>query len=132
VQVEEESMSLDSVEKQLYEIEKKLHKPFPYKNIYEIYEDFTIYFAKLSDDENCLTGDFHTYCMNISGTLSYVMKGKSKRIPKKQIDMLRFSFFEFFPQYVFFKDKMIHYREFYREYSNYEKARKLLLDYLLT
>lgn len=35
-------------------------------------------FLELSDDENSLTADFNIYCMNIAGTLSYVVRGKEK------------------------------------------------------
>ncbi|MBA2875578.1 YxiJ family protein [Thermaerobacillus caldiproteolyticus] len=123
-------MANDNLLKQLNDIDNELHKPFPYKDACKIQKDFDDKFSEIQDEENCLTCDFDTYCMNIAGILSYVLRGKSKDIPKGQIEMLQFSFFELFNQYKFFEDKIIQYEEFYQEYMNYEKARKLLLEYL--
>ncbi|MCP1146088.1 YxiJ-like family protein [Lysinibacillus endophyticus] len=125
-------MDLNDIERQLVLINEKLQKPFPYRDTDKIQEDYSNAFSKLSDDDNWLTADFNTYCMNIAGTLSYVLIGKSNKIPKGQIEMLRFSFFEFFKQYRFFEDNITQYDGFYQEYMDFEKARKLLLQYLST
>lgn len=125
-------MDLNDIERQLVLINEKLQKPFPYRDTDKIQEDYSNVFSKLSDDDNWLTADFNTYCMNIAGTLSYVLIGKSNKIPKGQIEMLRFSFFEFFKQYRFFEDNITQYDGFYQEYMDFEMARKLLLQYLST
>ncbi|MFC5733424.1 YxiJ family protein [Cytobacillus gottheilii] len=125
-------MDLNDIERQLVLINEKLQKPFPYRDTDKIQEDYSNAFSKLSDDDNWLTADFNTYCMNIAGSLSYVLIGKSNIIPKGQIEMLRFSFFEFFKQYRFFEDNITQYDGFYQEYMDFEKARKLLLQYLST
>lgn len=125
-------MDLNDIERQLVLINEKLQKPFTYRDTDKIQEDYSNAFSKLSDDDNWLTADFNTYCMNIAGTLSYVLIGKSNKIPKGQIEMLRFSFFEFFKQYRFFEDNITQYDGFYQEYMDFEKARKLLLQYLYT
>ncbi|EOR24611.1 MULTISPECIES: YxiJ family protein [Bacillaceae] len=125
-------MDLNDIERQLVLINEKLQKPFPYRDTDKIQEDYSNAFSKLSDDDNWLTADFNTYCMNIAGSLSYVLIGKSNKIPKGQIEMLRFSFFEFFKQYRFFEDNITQYDGFYQEYMDFEKARKLLLQYLST
>ena len=80
---------MDSILKQLIEIKKELDNPFPYRDTDKIQEDFRTEFFNLSDDEDCLTGDFNTYCMNIAGTLSYVLAGKTNNIPQGQIEMLQ-------------------------------------------
>ena len=69
---------MDNIIKQLNEIKNELEKPFPYRDTDKIQEDFRTEFLSLSDEEDCLTGDFNTYCMNIAGTLSYVLAGKNK------------------------------------------------------
>nr|WP_062106099.1 YxiJ family protein [Bacillus niameyensis] len=83
-------MDIKVFERQLVLINEKLLKPFPYRDTDKIQEDYGNIFAALSDDDNWLTLDFNTYCMNIAGTLSYVLIGKSNEIPKDQIEMLRF------------------------------------------
>jgi hypothetical protein len=125
-------MDLNDIERQLALINEKLQKPFPYRDTDKIQEDYCNAFSKLSEDDKTLTADFNTYCMNIAGTLSYILRGKSNKIPKGQIEMLRFSFFEFFKQYRFFEDNINQYDGFYQEYMDFEKARKLLLQYLST
>ncbi len=123
-------MSLDEIEKQLKHIEEYLHNPFPYRDMDRIQNDFSEHFSRLSENENWLTADFDTYCMNIAGTLSYAVNGEAKNIPNAQMEMLKFSFFEFFQQYKFFEGSMNQYHEFYEEYMNFERARQLLLEYL--
>jgi hypothetical protein len=67
---------------------------------------------KLTDDKNSLVGDFNTYCMNIAGTLSYVLANKTAEIPQNQIEKLHLSFFNWFQQYKFIKDRISDYEEF--------------------
>jgi hypothetical protein len=119
---------MDNIIKQLTDIKNKLDKPFPYKDTDRIQEDFRVEFLNLSEEEDCLTGDFNTYCMNIAGTLSYVLSGKTDKIPKRQIEILQMSFFDFFNQYKFFEEKINNYLDFYGEYKNFEETRKLLLQ----
>ncbi|WP_107897662.1 YxiJ family protein [Lysinibacillus mangiferihumi] len=80
-----------------------------------------------SEEDDCLTGDFNTYCMNISGTLNYVSTGKTTKILKSQMEFLQMSFFDFFKQYSFFKHKIYDYQDLFEEYNNFEVTRKLLL-----
>jgi SAM-dependent MidA family methyltransferase len=82
---------MEDIVKQLTYINNKLFDPFPQKDVQKLQEDFHAEFLKLSDEENCLSGDFHSFCMNIAGSLSYILAGK--RIPQNQVELLRFSFF---------------------------------------
>lgn len=115
---------------QIYEelkmIEKSLYNPFPYRDIYKMQKDFNNQFS----EEDCIIADLNTYWMNIAGSLSYVLKGESKCIPQDQIDLLNFTFFEAFYQYLFLREKITKYPTFYKEYMNNEKTRKLLLDFI--
>lgn len=70
--------------------------------------------------------------MNVAGTLSYVLTGKEKEIPQRQIDLLQMTFFEWFPQYKFIEEKISDYAEFSKEFKSFEEARSLLLQYLFT
>ncbi|CRK84857.1 YxiJ family protein [Neobacillus massiliamazoniensis] len=119
---------MDNIIKQLTDIKNKLDKPFPYKDTDRIQVDFRVEFLNLSEEEDCLTGDFNTYCMNIAGTLSYVLSGKTDKITKRQIEIFQMSFFDFFNQYKFFEEKINNYLDFYEEYKNFEETRKLLLQ----
>ncbi|MEH6958075.1 YxiJ family protein [Neobacillus drentensis] len=121
---------MDNILKQLTEIKNELGKPFPYSDTDKIQDDFQTEFLNLSDEEDCLVGDFNTYCMNIAGTLSYVLAGKTNKIPQGQIEMLQKSFFDFFKQYKSFEDKIETYNDFFQEYKNFEQTRKLLLHLL--
>ncbi|MEH7610643.1 YxiJ family protein, partial [Gottfriedia acidiceleris] len=87
---------MEDILKQLNVIKYKLDNPFPYRDTDKIQDDFRKEFLNLSEDDDCLTGDFNTYCMNIAGTLSYVLSGNTNKIPKYQIEFLHKSFFEFF------------------------------------
>ncbi|MGG0655466.1 YxiJ family protein [Rummeliibacillus pycnus] len=118
---------MDNILKQLTEIKNELHKPFPYTDTDKIQKDFRKEFNNLSDDEDSLTADFNTYCVNIAGTLSYVLTGKINKIPQDQIEMLQKTFFGYFKQYKFFEDKIEIYNDFSQEYKNFEQTRKLLL-----
>ena len=122
---------MDNIIKQLHEIKNDLDKPFPYRDTDQIQIDFQTEFLTLSDEEDFLIGDFNTYCMNIAGTLSYVLTNAIDEIPHFQIQSLNHSFFESFKQYSFFQDKIENYKDFYQEYKKFEEARKLLL-YLLS
>lgn len=110
----------------------QLDNPFPYRDTDKIQDDFYSDFLKLTNDENFLTCDFNTYCMNVAGTLSYVLTGKEKEIPQRQIDLLQMTFFEWFPQYKFIEEKISDYAEFSKEFKSFEEARSLLLQYLFT
>ncbi|MBP2242940.1 hypothetical protein J2Z40_003522 [Cytobacillus eiseniae] len=123
-------MDLHEMKEQLVLMNEKLSQPFPYRDTDRIQEDYCVIFEKLSDEENGLTADFNTYCMNIAGTLSYVLREKSKDIPNGQVEMLHFSFFEYFKQYTFFEESISHYNDFYQEYMSFEETRKLLLAFL--
>ncbi|KRE21305.1 YxiJ family protein [Paenibacillus sp. Soil522] len=119
---------MDNVIRKLTSIE--LDSPFPYRDTDKIQVDFRSDFMKLTDDKNFLTGDFNTFCMNIAGTLSYVLAGRTGDIPQRQIEKLQLSFFNWFQQYKFIEDRISDYEEFCREYKNFEEARMLLLKYL--
>jgi hypothetical protein len=106
--------------KKLYE--HKLQNPFPYEDIYRIQEDFR---SKLNK-EDCLTGDLNNYCMNISGSISYVLA--KKRVPSIQKALLYKDFFETYQQYQFLKDELEKYPDFFEELANFESARRLLIQ----
>ncbi|PAE38329.1 YxiJ family protein [Bacillus sp. 7884-1] len=121
---------MENIIKQLTEIKSKLDKSFPYRVCGQIQEDFRDEFLKLSQQDNSLNGDFNDFCMNIAGTLSYVLAGKTDRIPKWQIAILEMSFFDRFQQYKFLEYGISSYKEFFEEYTNFEETRKLLLQVL--
>jgi hypothetical protein len=118
---------MNNMIKILTEMKVELEKPFPYKDIQKIQDDFQREFISLSDNENSLTGDFNSYSMNIDGTLSYVLAGNTKEIPKGQMDLLQKSFFDLFTQYQFLEQNIHVYKDFYDEYSKHEEARKILM-----
>jgi len=68
--------------------------------------------------------------MNIAGSLSYILKGKTKEIPQNQIDELKLTFFEVFPPYSFLEKEISTYPSLYKEYRVYEKVREHMLSYL--
>jgi hypothetical protein len=121
---------MEHIIKQLTDIKSKLDKAFPYRDSDQIQEDFRDEFLKLSDQDDSLNGDFNDFCMNIAGTLSYVLAGKIDRIPKWQIEILQLSFFDRFQQYKFLEYEISSYKEFFEEYINFEETRKLLLQVL--
>ncbi|MBT2288725.1 hypothetical protein J7E73_06160 [Paenibacillus albidus] len=100
-----------------------LNKPFPYKDTNKLRAEFL-------PEEDFFNCDFNSYCMNIAGTLSYILEGKSVEIPPEQIDMLRYSFFDLFSEYKFLEDKVSGYHDFVQNYRNFEEARQMLLMYL--
>lgn len=113
----------------LYELQKlnnDLYHPFPQEDICKIQDKFSV---KLNEDD-LLTADFNSYWMNIAGSLSYILKGKTKKIPQNQIDELRLTFFEVFPQYSLLEKEISTYTNLYEEYKIYEKTRELMLRYL--
>jgi hypothetical protein len=119
---------MENIIKQLTAIKPKLDKAFPYKDSDQIQEDFRDEFLTLSQQDESLNGDFNDFCMNIAGTLSYVLAGKTDRIPKSQIEILQMSFFDRFQQYKFLEYEIGNYKEFFEEYTNFEETRKLLLQ----
>ena len=124
---------MNTILKQLTEIEDELKKPFPTGDIKKIGEDFRTDFSNLSDEvdgEVDFYEDFRYYCVNIAGTLSYVLIDKINQIPEGQIDMLYKSFFEHYDQYEFLEDHIANYNHFFQEYKIFEQARKLLLQLL--
>jgi hypothetical protein len=121
---------MENIIKQLIDIKSKLDKPFPYRDCGQIQEDFQDGFLKLSQQDNSLNGDFNDFCMNIAGTLSYVLAGKTDRIQKGQIEILQMSFFDRFQQYTFLENGISSYQEFFEDYTNFEETRKLLLQVL--
>ncbi|MEK3885512.1 YxiJ family protein [Paenibacillus sp. PL2-23] len=108
----------------------ELDHPFPYGDIHQLLEDFQTNFQNLQEDESSLIADFNTYCMNIAGSRSYVLTGSLFKIPRSQQNMLKYSFFEMFPQYQFLEGRITTYQQFYREYRSFEEARSLLLRFL--
>ncbi|MFP7737258.1 YxiJ family protein [Priestia aryabhattai] len=81
-------------------------------------------------EDDILTADLDSYWANIAGSLSYVLKGKTKKIPQNQINELKLTFFEVFPQYSFLEKEIFSYPTFYEEYKIHEKTRELTLSYL--
>ncbi|WJN47555.1 YxiJ family protein (plasmid) [Priestia aryabhattai] len=111
---------------ELKELNNDLYHPFPHEDIRKIQDKFS---RKLHEDD-LLTADFNNYWMNIAGSLSYMVKGKTKKIPQNQIDELKLTFFEVFPQYSFLEKEISTYPNLYEEYKIYEKTRELMLSYL--
>ncbi|MEK3763404.1 YxiJ family protein [Solibacillus sp. FSL K6-4121] len=119
---------MNDILKQLTEIDPELRKPFPTNDINKIAEDFRTEFMKLPHEVD-FYDDFHFYCVNIAGTLSYVLRDNINQIPQGQIDRLFQSFIEHY-QYEFLKDHIANYHHFHQEYTTFEQARKLLLKLL--
>lgn len=120
---------MNAILKQLAEMEAELQKPFPDEDINKICEVFRTELLSLSDEADFYE-DFRYYCVNIAGTLSYVLGDKTNQIPQGQIDMLYKSFFECFNQYEFFEVQIANYNYFFQEYKTFEQARKVLLQLL--
>ncbi|XIH76023.1 hypothetical protein C1N57_26735 (plasmid) [Priestia aryabhattai] len=110
----------------LKQIEIELYHPFPQDDVDKIKNKFNEKFG----EDDILTADLDSYWANIAGSLSYVLKGKTKKIPQNQINELQFTFFEVFPQYSFLEKEILRYPYFYEEYKIYEKTRGLMLSYL--
>lgn len=111
---------------ELKKLNNDLYHPFPHEDICKVQDKFS---GKLHEDD-LLTADFNSYWMNIAGSLSYMLRGKTKKIPQNQIDELKLTFFEVFPQYSFLEKEISTYKNLYEEYKMYEKTRELMLRYL--
>lgn len=109
--------------------DKQLSNPFPYKDTKKMEKELEDHFSTLQEDY-CFNADFSDYCSAIAGTISYIVKDKATNIPNRQIDYIQKSFFENFPQYCFIKESLGNYPNLYSEYKSYERARKLILDFL--
>lgn len=125
---------MNDILKRLTGMKAELRKPFPTEDIKKIGEDFRTEFLNLSDElepyEVDFFEDFRYYCVNIAGTLSYVLGDMTNQIPQGQIDMLYKSFFEQYNQYEFLEDQIANYNDFFQDYKIHEQARKLLLQLL--
>ncbi|MGG3197677.1 MULTISPECIES: YxiJ-like family protein [Priestia] len=111
---------------ELKQLNNELYHPFPHEDIRKIQDKFS---EKLHEDD-LLTADFNSYWTNIAGSLSYMLKGKTKKIPQNQIDELKLTFFEAFPQYSFLEKEIDAYPNLHEEYRIYERVRELMLSYL--
>lgn len=110
----------------LKQLEDELYHPFPHDEVDKMKNEFNEKFR----EDDVLTADLDSYWANIAGSLSYVLKGKTKKIPQHQINELGLTFFEVFPQYSFLEKEIFRYPTFYEEYKIYEKTRLLMLSYL--
>ena len=120
---------MNDILKRLTEIGVELSKPFPTEDINKIDKDFRTEFLSLPGEIDFYE-DFRYYCVNIAGTLSYVLSDEINQIPQGQIDMLYKSFFEYYNQYEFLEDQIANYNYFFQEYKTFEQARKWLLQLL--
>ncbi|MDP7989240.1 YxiJ-like family protein [Bacillus sp. MHSD_36] len=111
---------------ELQKIHSSLHKPFPYRTTAKLQRDLK---SKFTEDD-CINADFNHYRMHTAGTLNSVLNKKEKNISFQQIQWLRRSFFEWFPQYRFIETEIVKHPILYRDFMNYEKTRRLLLYYL--
>ncbi|SCN08717.1 Uncharacterized protein BCRIVMBC126_02695 [Bacillus wiedmannii] len=111
---------------ELQKIHSLLYKLFPYRATGKLQRDLK---SKFTDDD-CINADFNHYWMHTAGTLSSVLNGNEQNITFQQIKWLRKSFFERFTQYRSIETEIVKYPVLYRDFINYEKARKLLLYYL--
>ncbi|MBV6717313.1 YxiJ-like family protein [Paenibacillus chitinolyticus] len=112
----------------LYNLE--LTGPFPYKDLKRIKQHFELEFSLLSE-EACLNADFNDYCMTVAGTISYVLNGSEENIPPRQMLLIKLDFFERFPSYKFFENKVSDYPALQKELNSFEKARELLIRYFI-
>jgi len=110
----------------LRQLKVELYHPFPHDDVDKIQNEFNEKFR----EDDILTADLDSYWANIAGSLSYFLNGKAKKIPQNQINELKLTFFEVFPQYSFLEKEIFSYPNFYEEYKIYEKARGLMLSYL--
>ncbi len=111
---------------ELQKMYSPLHKPFPYRDIRKIRKDYKNIFK----EDDCISSDFNYYWMHTTGPLSFVLNNNEKDIAFDQINWLRKSFFEWFPQYRFLETEIVKYPILYRDFMNHEKTRKLLIYYL--
>ena len=110
----------------LKQLEVELYRSFPHDEVDKMKNEFNEKFR----EDDVLTADLDSYWANIAGSLSYVLKGKTKKIPQHQINELKLTFFEVFPQYSFLEKEIFRYPTFYEEYKIYDKTRLLMLNYL--
>ncbi|PDZ45492.1 YxiJ-like family protein [Bacillus wiedmannii] len=111
---------------ELQKMHSPLYKPFPNCDVQKIRKEYQDMFT----EDDYISADLNYYWMHTAGTLSYVLNNNEKEILLDQIKWLRKSFFEWFPQYHFLEIEIAKYPILYRDFMNYEKARKLLLYYL--
>ncbi|HHT7238877.1 MULTISPECIES: YxiJ-like family protein [Bacillus] len=111
---------------ELLKMHSPLYKPFPNCDTRKLQRDFKNKFT----EDDCINADLNYYWMHTAATLSRVLNKNEKKISFQQIHWLRKSFFEWFPQYRFLETEIVKYPILYRDFMNYEKARKLLLYYL--
>ncbi|MGH0429776.1 YxiJ-like family protein [Bacillus hominis] len=111
---------------ELQKMYSPLYKPFPYRDTRKLQRDFKNEFK----EDDVINADLNYYWMHTAATLSFVLKRTEEDISFQQIKWLRKSFFEWFPQYRFLETEIVKYPILYRDFMNYEKARKLLLYYL--
>ncbi|MED3126643.1 MULTISPECIES: YxiJ-like family protein [Bacillus] len=111
---------------ELQKMHSPLYKPFPNCDVQKIRKEYQDMFT----EDDYISADLNYYWMHTAGTLSYVLNNNEKEILLDQIKWLRKSFFEWFPQYHFLEIEIVKYPILYRDFMNYEKARKLLLYYL--
>ncbi|MFE7084373.1 YxiJ family protein [Priestia megaterium] len=109
----------------LKQLKVGLYHPFPHDDVDKIKNEFNEEFR----EDDILTADLDSYWANIAGSLSYILKGKTKKIPQNQITGLKLTFLEVFPQYSFLEKEIFRYPTFYEEYKIYEKTRELMLSY---
>ncbi|WP_054941446.1 YxiJ family protein [Paenibacillus ihuae] len=106
----------------------QLNRSFPYLDSKRLKEDYAESFAQL--DGECFSSDFSEYCAVIAGTVSYVVNDHTAGIPGRQLELLKKSFFERFPQYCFIKTSLSCYPSISIDLENHERARGLLLSFL--
>ncbi|MFB6731865.1 YxiJ-like family protein [Bacillus mobilis] len=111
---------------ELQKMHSPLHKPFPYRATRKLQRDLKSRFT----EEDCINADFNHYWMHTAGTLSSVINGNEQNITYHQIQWLRKSFYEWFPQYRFLETEIVKYPVLYKDCMEFEKARRLLLYYL--
>lgn len=110
--------------------QQELGNPFPYSDTELIQKSFECEFSLLSGN-NCFNADFNDYCMTIAGTISYLINGNADKVPARQANLIKLSFFERFSGYSFLESKLADYPLFNEEYVSFEKARKQLLQFLI-
>ncbi|MBW3494149.1 MULTISPECIES: YxiJ-like family protein [Bacillus] len=111
---------------ELQKMHSPLYKPFPNCDILKVRKDYKNIFT----EDDCISSDLNYYWMHTAATLNSVLNKKEKNISFQQIQWLRKSFFEWFPQYRFLETEIVKYPILHRDFMNYEKSRKLLLYYL--
>jgi hypothetical protein len=106
----------------------QLGRSFPYWDSKRLNEDHAEALAQLEDEY--FNADFSEYCALIAGTVSYVVNDHTAGILDRQLELLKKSFFERFPQYSFIDQSLNCYPSIYKDLENHEHARKLLQSFL--